>query len=104
MVWLPHLRDISWSKHAANSEIGLKLSLRTILLFHTVSSRDSCAIDAMLLPEVLLRHTDDRQTVLPLSSEGVLCYVWESRYGPILIEVLGEDVFVNGQRVEPHVQ
>ena len=29
-------------------------------------------------------------------------YVWESRYGTILIEVAGEDVFVNGQRVEPH--
>lgn len=39
---------------------------------------------------------------LLLASEGVLRYVWESRYGAILIEVAGEDVFVNGQRVERH--
>ena len=60
-------------------------------------------MNAMLRPEVLLRHHSDHQVALPLASEGVLRYVWESRYGSILIEVLGTDVFVNGQRVEPHV-
>ena len=52
--------------------------------------------------EVLLRSDVDGQVPLPLASEGVLRYVWESRYGTILVEVAGEDVFVNGQRVEPH--
>ena len=54
------------------------------------------------MPEVLLRSNVDGQVALPLASEGVLRYVWESRYGTILIEVAGEDVFVNGQRVERH--
>ncbi len=58
----------------------------------------------MLLPEVLLRSADDGRAALPLASENVLRVVWESRYGSILIEVVGNDVFVNGQRVEPHVQ
>ncbi len=29
-------------------------------------------------------------------------WVWHGRYGTIVIEVRGEDVFVNGERVEPH--
>ncbi|MBU1361988.1 MAG: hypothetical protein KKC79_12415 [Gammaproteobacteria bacterium] len=31
-------------------------------------------------------------------------YMWESRYGPILIEVIGDDIFVNGQRVERSIR
>ena len=57
----------------------------------------------MLRPEVLLRPDGDHPVALPLASEGALRYVWESRYGTILIEVSGTDVFVNGQRVEPHI-
>ena len=60
-------------------------------------------MNAVLSSQVLLRHADDRQTALRLASEGVLRYVWESKYGSIVIEVVGNDVFVNGQRVEPHV-
>lgn len=52
-------------------------------------------------PEVLLR-ADDHQAALPLASEGVQRWVWESRYGPMLIEVIDERVFVNGDLVEPH--
>ncbi|HNW64274.1 MAG TPA: hypothetical protein PLX45_23395 [Piscinibacter sp.] len=29
-------------------------------------------------------------------------WVWQSRFGPIVIEVRGKDVFVNGDRVAPH--
>ena len=54
------------------------------------------------MPEGLLRSDVDGQVALPLASEGVLRQVWESRYGTIRSEVAGEDVFVNGQRVEPH--
>ena len=61
-------------------------------------------MNALLLPEVLLRRAEDGQAALPLASEGVLRHVWESRYGSILIEVVGNDIFVNGQRVEPHTQ
>ena len=52
--------------------------------------------------KVLLLGDVDGQVALPLASEGVLRHVWESRYGTILIEIAGEDVFVNGQRVERH--
>jgi hypothetical protein len=63
----------------------------------------SLPMNAMLQPEVLLRPDGDDRAALPLVSEGALRYVWESRYGTIRIEVLGTDVFVNGQRVEPHI-
>lgn len=56
-------------------------------------------MNAPVVPEVLLRineHGDD----LPLATAGVLRYVWESRYGNILIEVVGDEVFVNGSWVE----
>ncbi|HZF79970.1 MAG TPA: hypothetical protein VEZ89_09265 [Rubrivivax sp.] len=51
--------------------------------------------------EVLLR-ADDTQSVLPLASAGVQRWVWESKYGAILIEVVDDRVFVNGELVEPH--
>lgn len=63
------------------------------------------------LPEVLLRSRAadpaapaapaDAQTLLPLATKGVLRYVWESRFGPMLIEAAHGEVFVNGQRVVP---
>jgi len=28
--------------------------------------------------------------------------VWEGRFGSILIEVIGDEIFVNGKRVEQH--
>lgn len=46
-------------------------------------------------------HADrDPQFLLSLASDGVQSQVWESRYGPMLIEVKDGQVFVNGQRVE----
>lgn len=59
-------------------------------------------MNAPLLPEVLLRGAREAQEPLPLASEGALRYVWESRYGAILIEVVGDDILVNGKRVELH--
>jgi hypothetical protein len=41
------------------------------------------------------------QANLPLASEGVQRYLWEGRFGPVLIEVKEGRVFVNGQVVEP---
>lgn len=56
-------------------------------------------MNAPLFPEVLLRISE-RGDDLPLATAGVLRYVWESRYGEILIEVVGDEIFVNGSRVE----
>ena len=58
-------------------------------------------MNAPLLPEVLVRRDDGAQTDLPLASEGVLRYLWEGRFGPMLIEVKDGKAFVNGQAVEP---
>ena len=58
-------------------------------------------MNAPLLPERLLRIDESNQASLPLATQGVLRYVWESRFGEILIEVAGDRTFVNGQVVEP---
>lgn len=50
--------------------------------------------------EILLRATDEAQSELPLVVEGVQRYVWEGKFGSMLIEVEDDRVFVNGQRVE----
>jgi len=60
-------------------------------------------MNAPLLPEVLLGIDSSQEPQLPLASEGVQRYVWEGRFGPMLIEVKDGAVFVNGQPVEPHV-
>ena len=41
------------------------------------------------------------QARLDLDPSGVQRIVWESRYGPILIELVGDRVLVNGQAVVP---
>lgn len=56
-------------------------------------------MNAPILPEVLLGLQRADQPALPLSSEGVQRYVWESAFGPMLIEVRYGAAFVNGQRV-----
>jgi hypothetical protein len=61
-------------------------------------------MNAPLLPEVLLRSVEQPQTDLPLATEGVLRSVWQSRYGSILIEVIDDTIFVNGQRVDPYLK
>lgn len=58
-------------------------------------------VNEPLLPEVLARQGSSAQADLPLATEGVLRYVWESRFGPMLIEVRQGQAYVNGQPVEP---
>jgi hypothetical protein len=49
------------------------------------------------------RHGDDDRSTAPASGlDGVARSVWRSPYGAIVIEVNGNDVFVNGDLVEPH--
>jgi hypothetical protein len=60
------------------------------------------AMNAFLKPALLLpRNPESPQPQLPLATEGIQRYVWESKYGPILIEVADGFAYVNGQRVEP---
>lgn len=58
-------------------------------------------MNAPVLPEVLLRPNAAAQVELQLATEGVLRYRWESRFGPMLIEVKEGRVYVNGDLVEP---
>jgi hypothetical protein len=57
-------------------------------------------MNAPLHPEVLLRR-EPAQPELALASEGVQRYVWESKFGEMLIEVKEGRVYVNGSLVEP---
>lgn len=64
-------------------------------------------MNAPVLPEKLLPRGEPNaaaaaQVALPLATPGVQRWVWEGRYGPMLLEVAGDQVFVNGQRVQPH--
>ena len=58
-------------------------------------------MNAPLLPEVLRPLEPSPQAPLPLATEGVERYVWESRFGAILIEVVAGVVYVNTERVAP---
>jgi hypothetical protein len=57
-------------------------------------------MNAPLHPEVLRLLEAPLQEPLPLAAEGVQRYVWESRFGMMLIEVIGGVAYVNGDRVE----
>jgi hypothetical protein len=57
----------------------------------------------LLLTEVLTRREGTPQSDLPLATEGVLRYVWEGKFGSMLIEVRDGRTYVNGQLVEPAV-
>lgn len=60
-------------------------------------------MNAPLHPERLLGlPAHEPQTALPLETEGVQRYVWEGRFGAMLIEVRGAQVYVNGEPVQPH--
>ena len=75
------------------------------MAFPTAPVRGSTATPPPLAPcapEVVLRQSPVPQTRLPLASAGILRWVWEGKFGAILIEVVGDQVFVNGQLVERH--
>jgi hypothetical protein len=57
-------------------------------------------MNAPLYPERLLLADQSSQASLALSSTGVQRYVWESRFGAMLIEVIDGQSFVNGELVE----
>jgi hypothetical protein len=57
-------------------------------------------MNAPFHPEVLLRR-EPSQPELALAAEGVQRYVWESKFGEMLIEVREGRIFVNGSLVVP---
>ena len=57
-------------------------------------------VNTAVYPEIRLKPVDNDQVSLPLVTEGVLRYLWQSKYGSILIEVVGDKTFVNGLLVE----
>jgi hypothetical protein len=58
-------------------------------------------MNAPLLPEILMCAQPPDQAALALASVGVQRYVWQSAFGPMLIEVRDGAAFVNGERVLP---
>lgn len=60
----------------------------------------SAAMNAPRLPEVLQVRDDSAQEWLPVATEVVLRYVWEGRFGSMLIEVADGVAYVNGAKVE----
>lgn len=58
---------------------------------------------ASFRPDVILSFDEQVEPSLPLGSDGVQRWVWHSRFGEVLIEVVGERVFVNRQPVAPYV-
>ena len=63
------------------------------------SSFPTQAMNSPLLPEVLTGPQPFDQPSLELATEGVQRYVWQSAFGPMLIEVRDDAAFVNGKRV-----
>jgi hypothetical protein len=63
-------------------------------------------MNAPLLLEVLPGAQPIDQPSLPLATEGVQrhSHVWQSAFGPILIEARDGAAFVNGQRVMSMVE
>ncbi len=60
-------------------------------------------MNAPLLPEILIADDPGQEPLLPLATEGVQRYVWDMRFGTMLIETRDGMVYVNGERVEPFV-
>jgi hypothetical protein len=65
--------------------------------------REPTGAETSFRPDVLLSPDEQVEPSLPLGSEGVLRWVWHNRFGEVLIEVVGKQVFVNGQAVAPYV-
>jgi hypothetical protein len=58
-------------------------------------------VNAPLPVEVHFRPEPAAQADLPLVAEGVQRYLWEGRFGSMLIEVREGRVYVNEKLVEP---
>ena len=61
----------------------------------------SAALAQLPREEILVGDHDREQLPLSLAAEGVVRYIWQSAFGPILIEVRDGVAFVNGKAVTP---
>jgi hypothetical protein len=52
-------------------------------------------------PEIHIDLPNPGEPELPLAADGLLRYVWHSRFGDMLVEVHDGCAFVNGEAVEP---
>lgn len=52
------------------------------------------------VPRTVLQHLSALQDELPIEADTNRRYVWESSFGPILIEIVGNNILVNGSPVE----
>ena len=78
----------------------LLASVSTLRILSFYTAPPARIMNAPLLPEILRREATP-QVDLPLATEGVQRYVWGSKFGEMLIEVVDGVVMVNGERVEP---
>ena len=58
------------------------------------------AMATPLPPDVILRSSPSPQAELPLAAAGVQRWLWEGRFGAMLIEVVGNIAYVNGDPVQ----
>lgn len=58
-------------------------------------------MNAPLRPDVFIRPQQRPLMDLPLAADGVQRHVWENRFGTMLIEARGGQIFVNGNLVAP---
>lgn len=58
-------------------------------------------MNAPVWPERLLRRDAGAEPELELATDGVQRWLWESRFGAMLIEIRDGDIFVNRERVVP---
>lgn len=56
-------------------------------------------MNASLQPQILIGEQLAEEPELPLATEDVQCIVWQSAFGPMLIEVRDGAPYVNGMRV-----
>ena len=59
--------------------------------------------DASFRPDLELSPDEELAPSLPLGIAGVQRWVWCSRFGEVLVEVVGKQVLVNDQPVAPYV-
>lgn len=76
-----------------------RVFLRCICTQYRADLRRAARMNAAVLPEVLLRPQPEGQPALPLAAEDVQRSVWQSAFGPMLIDVKDGAAFVNGFRI-----
>jgi hypothetical protein len=65
--------------------------------------REPTGAELAFRPDVMLSPDEQLEPSLPLGSDGVRRWVWRNRFGEVLIEVVDEQVYVNGRPVAPYV-